>query len=376
MNKSILCRIFVVSIIFLVSLSALAVHNVKAQTENTWTTLAPMQEKRWSLGVVEENGKIYAMGGYDGLSRPYLDINEEYDPSSDTWTIKASMPEPMSDFGITVYHGKIYCFNGETGSTYVYTPLYDTWEKKAPLPNPREGITANTLNDKIYIIGGNIPIMNVYNPSNDSWNAKTSLIASFSSYSEACSSVVFEGKIHAFGAVPLEYSHQIYDPITDSWNLGEPLIDGYYFSVACVTTGKNAPKQIYVFSADRSLWSIDSPKLSSQGYDPNTGNWSLVSEIPSGHLIGGATVLDDKVYVVGGAGAGYGSIHANILSRSYTPIGYGSPDPSYTLPPPTPTPTAPPELFPTILVIASVAVIAIVGLGIFATLVKRRSKPK
>ena len=113
--KNILSKFLVSTFIVILCFSSLNFLDVKAQEEDSWVSLAHMQEKRWSLGVVEENGKIYAMGGYDGLSRPYLDINEEYDPSSDTWTKKASMPEPMSDFGITVYNGKIYCFNGETG---------------------------------------------------------------------------------------------------------------------------------------------------------------------------------------------------------------------------------------------------------------------
>ena len=371
--KTRLSRNFTIMLLVLLSFSSLEFFIVNSQVEDTWTSLAPIQEARYKLGVVAENEKIYAMGGYPG-SGPDTNINEEYDPKTDTWTTKTPMPETMSDFGITTYHGKIYCFNGETGNTYAYTPLFDSWEQKASLLNPREGITANTLNDNIYILGGNIPIMNVYNPSNDSWTTKSSLIASFSSYSEACASVVFEGKIHAFGAVPFENSHQIYDPENDTWSLGEPLF-GDYFSVACATTGMNAPKQIFVFGADAHLWGLVTPNLTSQSYNPKTGNWTNISTIPSGHLIGGAAVLNDQVYVIGGAGAGYGGIHANLLSRLYTPSGYGTPDPTYVSPDPTPTPTGlPPIRFYNPYLILFASTLLLIALGILTYYKKYRGK--
>ena len=371
MSKSILYRSFVTAIIVLLFISSIAFLYVKGQEEDTWLNLASMKEARYGLGVVEENGKIYAMGGYPG-SGPATDINEEYDPQTDKWTTKASMPEPMYDFGITVYTGKIYCFSGETGSTYAYTPLYDTWETKTPLPNPRQGITANTLNDRIYIIGGNTKIMNVYDPSNDSWNTKAPILYNFGGYTQGCSSVVFNDKIHVFGATPREFSHQIYDPTTDSWSLGEPLIDRYYFSIACATTGVNASKQIYVFGTDRDLWGLDTPALTSQSYNPKIGNWNRVSVIPSGHLNGGAANIDDKLYVIGGAGAGYSNvIFANSLSRLYIPIGYGKTDASYIPATPSPTPTIEPTPTPdnqqtlnTETIIGTAIIIAVLGTGI------------
>jgi len=334
--------------------------------ENSWLDITSMQEERYGLGVVAENGKIYAIGGYSG-SKPYLDVNEEYDPITEAWTYKTPIPEPMFDFGITVHNGKIYCFNGETGSTYVYTPLYDVWEKKASLPNHRKSITASTLEGKIYVIGGSSKILNVYDPTTDSWNTKAPLLYAFNEgYTRGCISVVFKNKIHVFGATPIEYSHQIYDPTSDSWSLGEPLIDGYSFALAGITTGSNAPERIYLFGMDGNLWTIEPPNLTSQSYDPVINNWTNIEPIPAGHLIGGIATINDKLYVIGGAGAGYSNaIYANSLSRVYTPIGYGSPDPSYTPPPQTPSPMISPEPFPATIIIVVIVVILLIGIGIF-----------
>jgi len=377
--KTIPCRILAVLLVILLSFSTLAILPINAQVEDSWTSLASMKEARYGLGVVTENGKIYAIGG-NPEGKPTSDINEEYNPQTNTWTNKTRIPEPMSDFGIAVYHGKIYCFNGETGNTYAYTPLYDTWEQKASLPNPRTGIVANTLNDKIYVMGGVLSTLDVYNPLNDSWTTKAPLNGGLTAGNGA--SVVFEGKIHVFGAVPREFSNQIYDPETDTWSKGEPLIDGYYFTAAGVTTGANAPKRIYVFGADKRLWTIDTPNLTSQSYDPKTGNWTRIETIPSGHLMGGVATIDDKIYVIGGAGAGYSqTLYANRLCRLYTPIEYGTSDPTYTpipatptpspTPTPTPNPTPEPE-FPTTIVVASVIILGIVAIGIISYYKKNR----
>ena len=374
MSKNKQYRSFVTAIIVLLVISPLTILTVEAQEENSWTTLAPMQEARYGLGVVSENGKIYAIGGNPGYG-PTTDINEEYNPQTNTWTTKAPIPESMYDLGITTHHGKIYCVSGETGNTYAYTPLYDAWEQKASLPNPRKGITANTLNDKIYIIGGDTKLMNVYDPSNDSWTTKTPLISAFGFYTQACASVVFEGKIHAFGAAPLEYSHQIYDPQTDSWSLGKSLFSGYFFTVAGATSGINASKRIYVFGGDRIYWDLFHPAvLVSQAYDPVTKTWSFVEQMSSGQLIGDVATIDDRLYVVGGAvTAGAGGLDANSLCRLYSPIGYGTPDPSFTSPESTPTPSLPEPEFPTTLVLTSIVIIAIVGVGILVYFKKRRT---
>jgi len=373
---------FVVLIIFLVSLSPLTVLDVKAQTENTWTTLAPMQEDREDLGVATVDGKIYAICGQDyGTSNTV----EEYNPQTDTWTYKKPAPVSMRLFGIAVHHGKIYCITDE-GSYYAYTPLYDSWEQKAPLPNPRVGIRANTVNDKIYIVGGSTNSLDIYDPLTDSWTTKTPVPYGFgSSFGWSCTTAVLDGRIHVIGAFPLEYSHQIYDPQNDSWKLGRPLIKTYYHSFAVATTGVNSPKRIYVFGADRGDWHLDIPTPTGQYYDPKTVTWTLIENVPTGHIRGDGATIDDKVYLVGGSDVMIGG--ANFLARSqntlYTQIGFGTPDYTYipldstpapTLSPtPTPTPTqsptypstVPPEPFPTEIILGTIAILVIVGILVY-----------
>ena len=339
MNKKLLCRIFVVSIIFLVSLSPLTIQDVKAQTENTWTSLAPMQEKRYGLGVAEVNGKIYAIGGYIG-SGPFSNATEEYNPTTNTWTYKESIPTPRTYFAIAVYQNKIYCMGGLvalvgynsqilTDSVEVYDPTTDTWENKTSMPNARIGMSASVVNGMIYVIGGDSRITHVYNPIDDSWTTKASVPTSL----DQCVSVVLDGKIHAFGAL---LGHYVYDPEIDEWETGESKNTNIYYPVAVVSTGIFAPKRIYILGAASPYWnnpSNISPPAGSM-CNPKTGNWTKIDSIPQGHFAGGAVVIEDRIYLIGGGEAAWaGGLWSSDYNDMYTPFLFGStPEVSITSP--------------------------------------------
>jgi len=317
MNKNNQYRSLVTAIIVLLVISPMTILVVEAQEENSWTTLAPMTKARRGLGVATVNGKIYAMGGWDG-SGIFEKTNEEYNLKTNTWTTKAPIPTPMGFFAITTYQDKIYCISNENGETQIYNPITDTWENRTSMPQPRSDIRANVIADKIYILGGNSETMNVYDPQTDSWSIKASLPL----VPGRCSSVVFQSKIHVFSPPNL---HHIYDPETNDWIEGERLIMGCYFPVSISTSGDYAPEKIYVFGAAYDLWTVSGPPITGQSYDPISNKWTEVYSIPDGHFDGGATVIDDRIYLVGGGGA---SLANHIISKDrtdvYTPFLYGS----------------------------------------------------
>ena len=47
-----------------------------------WTSVAPMSSRRSSVGVAVLNGRLYAVGGYDGVARQCLNSVEKYDPGT------------------------------------------------------------------------------------------------------------------------------------------------------------------------------------------------------------------------------------------------------------------------------------------------------
>ena len=183
--KTLPSRIFTVLLVVLLSFSLLGIFNVKAQEEDTWTTLDPMPQAISGIKASVVNNKIYVISGT---------FHYEYNPTTGNWTIKTPMPTPRVSFGIATIQNKIYIIGGEyknpkSSEVYylaineVYDPLSDTWTTKKPMPTSRIDIEANVVNSKIYVIGGKAYKNNsyysnyastneVYDPAINSWTIK------------------------------------------------------------------------------------------------------------------------------------------------------------------------------------------------------------
>jgi N-acetylneuraminic acid mutarotase len=321
--------------------------------ENSWTSKAPLNKARYSLGAAVVNGKIYAIGGtiltYQDSSRTEskeVAINEEYDPATNTWTLKTPMPESLSDFATVVYEGKIYCIGGgvsqffnfttsrwdtrlSQGINAVYDPATDTWEMKTPMPAPKASAEAQVVNGQIYCLGGfpNGTLNEVYDPSTDTWTMKASSIDSIGS------STVVDNKIYCIGS---DHKWRIYDPATDSWSVGsDGLPDFLTGAYVVATTGVTAPKRIYVLynpSNAPNGWIYEN-----QVYDPETESWMSAARVPTQRDDFAVAVVDDLIYVVGGltitypnieswSTGGVTTIYATV--EQYAPFGYGTVPPA------------------------------------------------
>ena len=376
---------------------------VEAQ-ENTWTTLAPMPTPRSVGGTAIVNNKIYTIGGYKD---DYLNTNEMYDPATNTWTTKAPMPTPRSNFATAVYQNKIYCIggsikNGRTTITEVYDPVLDNWETKAHIP--LEGsqfydfsidLSANTIENKIFVIAGMANIITnevstlnlVFDPEDNQWTTKNSPPYTIWIH---CS-VSIDDTIYVISS-----QNQIYNATNDSWKLGVPPPEQASHSGAIATSGKEALRRIYIIGGGVGFFETTN---TNQVYNPQTDAWGQAAPMPTARQSLGVAVVDDLIYAIGGSYPEYYTPTKNELANEaeytlltyskkkpvnfipheqsavnerYTPIGYGTQDPNYT--PPTPTPNPTPELeFLTTIVLASVAILVICGLGILAYYKKRRT---
>ena len=79
-----------------------------------WQPLAKMSTARYGLGLAAVDGKIYAIGGYDGGS--VLDSVEAYDPQLGAWALVASMSGKRHCHASVVLDGKIYAMGGHDGA--------------------------------------------------------------------------------------------------------------------------------------------------------------------------------------------------------------------------------------------------------------------
>ena len=348
--------------------------------EDTWATKAPMHVARSGLGVAVVDGKIYAIGGLLETVAA-TGTNEEYDPATDTWTYRKPMPTPRTSFGVEVYQDKIYCIGGAGGVNEVYggvnevyDPATDAWETRASLPTPRESFATVVFRNRIYVIGGIVGrdfskeslgaytgVTEVYDPALDKWEKKASMvnagfpeacvvingeiyvISGFTTYAESVSftavydedtdswtnkasmpvvqhgaAVVYDDKIYFMGGNSLL---QIYDPSNDTWSEGARLpVEGVSPKSAFMTTGDMAPQRIYV---------VHDPL---RVYDPEKDVWTLGPSKTISRSYMGVTVLNDKIYAIGGLTGvflGFASHpqfddtwHAT--NEVYTPVGYGT----------------------------------------------------
>jgi N-acetylneuraminic acid mutarotase len=163
-------------------------------------------------------------------------------------------------------NGKIYVIGGAPNWEDValdlvqeYDPITGIWTEKSPMKRGRRSFSACTANGKIYVSGGVtaclrygccLSFVEEYDPATDFWTS----IPSMSIPRHSHSSCVLNGKIYAIGGeIPFG-------------------VQGYSTTIDSV-----------------------------EAYDLETGNWESVASLPCPLYGHSCSVVDGKIYVVGGA---------------------------------------------------------------------------
>ncbi|XP_060091332.1 kelch-like protein 35 [Heteronotia binoei] len=166
---------------------------------NAWIKVACLKEGRWRHKMVTLQGKIYAVGGYDGFGR--LDSVECYDPFCNIWTAVTSLVQAVSSAAVASCLGRLYVIGGavdnsaNTDKVQCYDPATNQWSLRSPAPFNLRCISAITLNNLIYVAGGLLKEIFCYNPQKDTWCEVASLCGPLASCGVAAST----GKIYILG---------------------------------------------------------------------------------------------------------------------------------------------------------------------------------
>jgi N-acetylneuraminic acid mutarotase len=312
--------------------------------ENLWTTKASMHMSRTGAGAASVNGIIYVTGGSQRYFEKdnsffYVTINatEAYDPATNTWTQKAPMPTSRDGFGTVVYQNKIYCIGGRTlwknsenatRANEVYDTETDRWQTKTAMPTARYGIQANEVDGKIYLIGGWIQSESssiadesaqteIYDPLTDAWTTGSPMLTAVGGYASA----VMDGKIYVISGVASGSTKtnltQIYDPKTDRWSLGVPIPMSISSAAAGATTSGKAAKAIYVIGGSNDAYPL-SGQYVNQVYFPETNSWVMAANMPIDRAGLALTVFNDTLYVMGG-GHNIFTMDSTVVMQ-YTPL--------------------------------------------------------
>ena len=176
---------------------------------NTWSSGPVLPAVRMFMGGGTLGGMIYLVGGYNAvtISPPTVqNQNWQFNPATGIYTTMAPLPAGLGGAGSGVSGGRLYIMGGRDGVTsnlgtnYEYTPATNSWATRAPLLTPVNLPGATELsgdvscNGDIIVVGGGDPFLSgeafsrdlsrvgdttgvsqLYNVATNSWSAGPTL---------------------------------------------------------------------------------------------------------------------------------------------------------------------------------------------------------
>ena len=127
----------------------------------TWTLGANLPVAREGH-VFEHEGKVYAPGGYDGVSA--IRDFQVYDPARNRWRLWSPLPDKTSAHHGCVVDGQLYLFGDyeELDRTVVCNLKKKQWARIAVGYRPARHAALACTGDNIFVIGGNVQSANPY----------------------------------------------------------------------------------------------------------------------------------------------------------------------------------------------------------------------
>ncbi|XP_062384016.1 kelch-like protein 6 [Sardina pilchardus] len=146
---------------------------------NKWIQIEYMTHGRWRHKMAVVGGKVYVLGGFDGIQR--LKSVEAYDPFHNSWSEATPLSLCVSSFSAASYEKCIYVIGGgpngklATDSMQCFDSKTNEWTLKSPMPVEAKCTNAVTFKDYIYVVGGAMKALYAYSPQEDAWSLMTTL---------------------------------------------------------------------------------------------------------------------------------------------------------------------------------------------------------
>jgi N-acetylneuraminic acid mutarotase len=219
--------------------------------------------------------------------------------------------------------GRIYVIGGfeglgnrPTDKVLVYDLATHVWSEAPPLPAPRGGHAAVVLDGRIHVLGGGnsestIADHSMFDPETNRWTE----LARLRRAKGSVAAVVFGGKIFAIGGRSGSFDFgdvDIYDAARNKWSKG-PRIGPRGTAGAAVYRGA-----VYVFGGESQAQAKTLNGVVRLTSAKST--WRRVSKLPTARNYARAVVMNDAVYVVGGsrvAGDSHSASGSTVVERFF-----------------------------------------------------------
>ena len=250
----------------------------EVEEEHGWTALAPLPQPRTEVSVTSEGEHVFVIGGFlppadeAGDERPpAAETMYAYDPEADTWADLGPIPEGTHHAGFVHVDGRLFIVGGyrdntfePTGQVRIYDLATGEWSDGEPMPTPRGALAYAVLDGRIHTVGGTV-------------DDKEALDAEAHNTDSPDASVG---------------THEVYDPVTDSWERLAPMPTARNHHAAEAAGGR-----LYV-TAGRA--GDDFTMTVTEAYDPTTDTWQEVAPLPTGRSGVAAAEVAGMIYLFGG----------------------------------------------------------------------------
>jgi hypothetical protein len=269
---------------------------------NSWSTGPSMNQAAGikPTATLLSSGEVFASWG---------DATEIYDPVTNSWLLKSPRTSPAGLSEVSLLNnGKVLVSGGldpqtmqATSVTEIYDPLSDSWTTSAPMGLSRFGHSSTLLaSGKVLVVGGmsSLPApltqdAELYDPLSDSWSF---CAAPFTNYVNHTATLLPNGKVFVFSHLT---AGEIYDPATDSWSMSAPSASGgrVHHQATLMANGK-------VIISGGTSSDTGLAEMTTEIYDPQTNSWEYGTPLVDGRESGfSATALPSgQVLIYGGFG--------------------------------------------------------------------------
>ena len=228
-----------------------------------------------------------------------------------------ALPAAVLDAGGAVLNGELYVVGGKTAAgpqrtVYAYSPLTNAWRSLPPLPAAYPAVenpTVIAFGGALYVAGGSTApfsgaVANAarFDPATQTW----SMLVSMPAARGGAVGEAVNGKLYVAGGMDAAGSSRrelfVYDPATNTWAAAPPMATPRDNAMSASVGGK-----LYVFGGRTRLaapFPDNGTLASAEVFDPLTGAWAAITPLPTGRRAGDAAVVNGRVLVVGGEGAG------------------------------------------------------------------------